>query len=280
MTFVEAYGFLAENLTNIYDDREASTISRYLIEDIFNETFWSEKELTKAQCEILQNALERLLAHEPWQYIGGYADFYGFKFIVNPSVLIPRPETEELVYMVLDLIKHNEVDTILDIGTGSGIIPISLAKKSKKPISMYATDISLHALKTAQTNADMHHVDIEFIQNDILEEIQWNDLPKVRVVISNPPYISMNEKNKMSQNVVNYEPHTALFVKDHPIEFYFAIAKFVVNCQYPGCFLLTEINENHGDDVKDAFENGGLENVQIFKDLQGKDRIAVAQKPN
>lgn len=109
MTFTTAYSILSEKLMTVYDSREASIIARYILEDVFNATFWSETEMSLDEINRLEEVTQRLLRHEPWQYIGGYADFYGLKFKVNPSVLIPRPETEELVFVALDYIKHNDV---------------------------------------------------------------------------------------------------------------------------------------------------------------------------
>ena len=278
MTFTSAYTELSEKLTAIYESREASIIARYMLEDLFQAKFWSETEMTKDQIIRLEDVTQRLLKHEPWQYIGGQADFYGLKFKVNPSVLIPRPETEELVFVALDFIKHNDVKSILDIGTGSGIIPITIGIKSQQPLTLLAIDISVDALSVAHENAEMHDIFVEFAAFDFLDRSQWADLPKVDVIISNPPYIGKIEKSEMSSNVIDYEPHMALFVKDDVMEFYAAIGEFVSTYQNDGCFILTEINEKHGEKVKEVFEDFGLKHVTVIKDMQGKDRIVSACK--
>jgi release factor glutamine methyltransferase len=278
MTFTSAYTELSEKLAAIYDCREASIIARYLLEDLFQAKFWSETEMTKDQIVRLEDVTQRLLKHEPWQYIGGQADFYGLKFKVNPSVLIPRPETEELVFIALDFIKNNDVKSIMDIGTGSGIIPITIGIKSQQPLTLLAIDISVDALSVAHENAEMHDVFVEFAAFDFLDRSQWADLPKVDVIISNPPYIGKKEKSEMSSNVIDYEPHMALFVKDDVMEFYEAMGAFVSTYQNDGCFILTEINEKHGEKVKEVFEVFGLKHVTVIKDMQGKDRIVSACK--
>ena len=257
----------------VYDSREASIIARYIMEDVFNATFWSETEMSLDEINRLEEVTQRLLRHEPWQYIGGYADFYGLKFKVNPSVLIPRPETEELVFVALDYIKHNDVKSLIDIGTGSGIIPITIGVKAEQPLTLWGIDISTEALKTAQENADLHDVYVELAEYNFLDSSLWDDLPKVDIVISNPPYIGEVEQSEMPSNVLDYEPHIALFVRDDVMEFYEAIGEFVAKYQDEGGFVLVEINEKFGQKVVDVFTNHGLQHVTIIKDMQGKDRM-------
>lgn len=277
MTANEAYNHICTHLNNIYDDREGAIIARYLIEDIFNKQFWSDDNLTEDEYDLLPEIVSRLRNHEPWQYIGGKADFYGLKFMVNPSVLIPRPETEELVYMAIDVVKKHHIGSILDIGTGSGVIPVTIAMKTRLQ-HIYGLDVSVEALVTAQANATAHHVDINWLKSDILQRDNWCTLPKVDMVISNPPYITTAEKDLMHPNVLNHEPHLALFVKNDAMEFYEAIAQLVNSQQDEGCKVLVEINENYGQEVCDVFRNQGLKNVTLFTDLQGKDRVVVAEK--
>ena len=278
MTFTTAYSILSEKLMTVYDSREASIIARYILEDVFNVTFWSETEVSLDEINRLEEVTQRLLRHEPWQYIGGYADFYGLKFKVNPSVLIPRPETEELVFVALDYIKHNDVKSLIDIGTGSGIIPITIGVKAEQPLTLWGIDISTEALKTAQENADLHDVYVELAEYNFLDSSLWDDLPKVDIVISNPPYIGEVEQSEMPSNVLDYEPHIALFVRDDVMEFYEAIGEFVAKYQDEGCFVLVEINEKFGQKVVDVFTNRGLQHVTIIKDMQGKDRMVSACK--
>jgi release factor glutamine methyltransferase len=277
MTAQEAYQFLDQSMSDIYDAREASTIARYLVEDLLQMQFWNEDILSAEQQILIHTAAQRLKNHEPWQYIGGLADFYGFKFKVNPSVLIPRPETEELVYMALDLVQNAGVNSVLDIGTGSGIIPITLGLKSKIA-SIFGLDISAEALKTAEENAKWHKTDIQWMHQDFLNEQIWHTLPQVDLVISNPPYITTSEADAMHSNVLQHEPHLALFVNQDAMEFYEAIAKMVMAHQQDGCKIIVEINENFGAQVCQVFTECGLKHVRLFQDLQGKDRIVIGEK--
>ncbi len=274
MNKTEANQMLVEAIVNMYSKREAMLIAKYLVEDLTSHHF----EITEEEAACIFQAKERLLQHEPWQYISGWADFYGLKFRVTNDVLIPRPETEELVSLSLDFIRQKHLNSVLDLGTGSGVIPITLGKKAKRSLDVFATDISEAALNIAKKNADYHNVAASFILNDILDESQWNTLPKVDLVTSNPPYIGREETNTLSAHVINYEPHVALFANYHPLEFYEAISSMVIQYQNPGCILLVEINERYGLEVKDIFINNGLTDVQIHTDLQGKDRIVRAVK--
>ncbi|MGB4961125.1 MAG: peptide chain release factor N(5)-glutamine methyltransferase [Saprospiraceae bacterium] len=277
MTGRDYYELLSSKLVAIYDEREASTIARYIIEDVTTHKFWSEEALNEQEKTILDHATEKLLRNEPWQYVGGYADFYGLKFNVCKHVLIPRPETEELVFLALDIIKKEKLTSALDIGTGSGIIPITLAKKSSI-VDVFAIDISLDALEVAKSNAIKHDVDVKFSYADILDEKAWVKLPVVDMVISNPPYIIQAEKHKMHPNVLDYEPHIALFVADDPLLFYKAIVKFTMNHQKENCIILVEINEKYAEEVCEMMQNSGLRDVFAIKDMQDKDRMVIARK--
>ena len=277
MTANQAYDFLCVKMEGHYDARESSIIARYLIEDLFSKSFHSDELLNHSEVEALENTALRLQKNEPWQYIGGVADFYGLKFNVNPSVLIPRPETEELAYLAIDIIKKYNISSVMDIGTGSGILPITIAKKAAIP-EVYGLDVSLGALETAKSNAGLHDVQIQWLHNDILDRELWVQLPKVGLVVSNPPYISRDEKVEMQANVLDYEPELALFVQNSPLEFYDAIADFVILFQDSDCKLLVEINEKYGKEVSNLFMDKGLKNIILLQDLQGKDRIVGAEK--
>lgn len=277
MTANLAYNFLCEKMEGLYDARESSIIARYLIEDLFSKSFHSDELLNQSEVDVLENTALRLQKNEPWQYIGGVADFYGLKFNVNPSVLIPRPETEELAYLAIDIIKKYNISSVMDIGTGSGILPITIAKKAAIP-EVYGLDVSVGALETAKSNAGLHDVQIQWLHNDILDRELWHQLPKVGLVVSNPPYISRNEKVEMQANVLDYEPELALFVQNSPLEFYDAIADFVILFQDSDCKLLVEINEKYGKEVSNLFMDKGLKNIILLQDLQGKDRIVGAEK--
>ena len=277
MTANQAYDFLCAKMEGHYDARESSIIARYLIEDLFSKSFHSDELLNQSEVEVLENTALRLQKNEPWQYIGGVADFYGLKFNVNPSVLIPRPETEELAYLAIDIIKKYNISSVMDIGTGSGILPITIAKKAAIP-EVYGLDVSVGALETAKSNAGLHDVQIQWLHNDILDRELWHQLPKVGLVVSNPPYISRDEKVEMQANVLDYEPELALFVQNSPLEFYDAIADFVILFQDSDCKLLVEINEKYGKEVSKLFMDKGLKNIILLQDLQGKDRIVGAEK--
>ena len=277
MTANQAYDFLCVKMEGHYDARESSIIARYLIEDLFSKSFHSDKLLNQSEVDVLENTALRLQKNEPWQYIGGVADFYGLKFNVNPSVLIPRPETEELAYLAIDIIKKYNISSVMDIGTGSGILPITIAKKAAIR-EVYGLDVSVGALETAKSNANLHEVQIQWIHSDILDRNLWSKLPKVEIIVSNPPYISRDEKVEMQANVLDYEPELALFVQNSPLEFYDAIADFVILFQDSDCKLLVEINEKYGKEVSKLFMDKGLKNIILLQDLQGKDRIVGAEK--
>jgi len=277
MTFREAYTKLAADLGQIYDDREGAIIARYLLEDVFGVSFWSEELLEEGQIDQLAAMTDRLKTHEPWQYVGGMADFFGLKFKVTKDVLIPRPETEELVHYALPIFRNHELRSLLDIGTGSGIIPITMSLKVDIE-KTFAIDISDAAIKVARENNQLLHTDVDFLQVDFLDKTTWSSLPKVDMVISNPPYITDSEKSQMHPNVLDHEPHVALFVNQDAMEFYQAIAEFTLGYQVSGCMVLMEINENYGKEVVDIFSEDHFCDVALVKDLQGKDRIVMARK--
>lgn len=216
---------------------------------------------------------ERINRHEPIQYILGEAYFFGRHFHVDNRVLIPRPETEELVRLMKSeceaaQLKHPK---ILDIGTGSGCIPISLALEIPHA-DIYACDISKGALNVASQNAASLKANVTFFECDILqEEISYSPF---NIIVSNPPYITLKEKVSMMPNVIDHEPHLALFVTDNdPLIFYKAIATKAKMLLIAGGLIVVEINEHYGEPVKQLFLQNGFTNVEIMKDLSGKDRI-------
>jgi release factor glutamine methyltransferase len=277
MKYIDIYHDLSNMLGELYDPREGATIARYLIEDFFQAQFWSEDEVSTAHATQLYEIKKRLAKHEPWQYIGGIADFYGMKFSVNSSVLIPRPETEELVAIALDIMKEHSLERVLDIGTGSGIIPITIAKKQKNS-RVVGLDISDEALAVSRANGLKHDVDVAWLSADFLDRSSWSDLPIADVVISNPPYIHPSERSTMDANVIDHEPSIALFVNDDLMEFYEALSSFVMEHQEIGCFLIVEIHEAQGDNVMNLFAAKGLTALELVQDMQGKDRIVVGRK--
>jgi release factor glutamine methyltransferase len=231
--------------------------------------------LTSEESSALDSIIHRINKSEPVQYILGRADFFGREFAVNASVLIPRPETELLVEEVL---KHatNNSGKILDIGTGSGCIAITLS--CELPIAdVYAFDISEDALQTARSNAARLNARVTFQKIDILnDETMLSDFD---FIVSNPPYVAVSESDAMNANVLNYEPHLALFVPNNdPLIFYRTIAEKGVRALKPGGRIIVEINERFGKEVSETFARGGFTNIRIIKDLQNKDRIVSAAK--
>lgn len=222
-------------------------------------------------------ALERLKQHEPIQYVLGHSWFYKMKFKVSPAVLIPRPETEELVQEAINFIQQQDKKSILDIGTGSGCIPISI-KKNIPGSLVSALDISEEALTIARENAVVHQTEIEWIQLNFLEEKNWNGLPAYEVILSNPPYIPENEKEKLDRNVVAHEPFQALFVPDNqPLIFYEKIAEFAKNHLAEDGKIFMETHEDYAQQVADHFIAEGYYAV-VKKDFYDKDRMVLATR--
>jgi release factor glutamine methyltransferase len=222
-----------------------------------------------------QQALQEMSENKPLQYVLAQTEFYGFAFKVNTHVLIPRPETEELVQWIVQENKTTQPLSILDMGTGSGCIAITLAKKLAQA-QIYALDISTEALEMAQINAAIHQAKICFLQGDILSFPDLNFLlpEKLDVIVSNPPYIPQAEKKLMRKNVLDYEPHLALFVEDtKPLIFYEKIAAFAHSFLNPKGKLYVEINEQFGQEVEALMQKQGFQNIEIKQDLAGKDRF-------
>ena len=272
--------FFRDELKYYYPKEEVETFIAYCFEefaglrraDIFlnsNDTV-TESELLK-----FNFAIKDLKQNKPIQYILGKADFYGLKFLVSKHVLIPRPETEELVDLIIKATGTSPPISILDIGTGSGCIPIAL-KKNLQSTNLYALDISFEALEVAKQNAIMNNVHIDFFQHDILSagsQLPDQDI-KFNIIVSNPPYICISEKEQMQKNVLDYEPHIALFVSDNdPLLFYKMIADFALKHLKQNGKLYFEINRAFGLETKLMLENKGFKNVLLIKDLNNNNRI-------
>jgi release factor glutamine methyltransferase len=257
------------------DPEEVHAIALVLMEKYFDLTLTEILAEKEFEIKNLNEIIERLNRHEPLQYVLGEAEFLGRKITVNPSVLIPRPETELLVYEVLKT--KLKAPRILDIGTGSGCIAITLSLEISNS-KVYAIDISQNSLDTAKINSKKLGADVPFLLNDFLKDSL--SLDPVDLIVSNPPYIRNSEKSSMSSNVLNYEPHQALFVSDQdPLIFYKAIVSKSKTLLNGSGKVFVEINENFGNEVKEIFESNGFE-VKIIKDLDGKDRIVTAHKGN
>jgi len=238
----------------------------------------AKKELENADAPDWAAIILRINRQEPIQYIVGEAVFYGRKFKVDPSVLIPRPETELIIDEVRkDHSYEKKGLAILDVGTGSGCIAITLAKELPKA-KIYATDVSAGALMTAVENAKRNRAAVEFIRHNLLsDELQ---LQGIDIVVSNPPYVTVAEKTSMKKNVTDYEPLEALFVPDDdPFIFYSAIARVGKKILRPGGKVIVEINEKFGMEVSEVFLKEGFSLVFVTKDFAGKDRIISACAP-
>ena len=267
-------------LQKIYSLSEATAITNWVFEkmaslkrsDILKNP---EKEITPAANKLIQNTLQQLLLHKPIQYVLGEAWFYRMKIKVNEHVLIPRPETEELVEQLIKDRKSKLTDpVILDIGTGSGCIPIAI-KKNLPACRITGIDVSEDALALAKENASMHNAHITFTQLDFLDESTWASLPLCDIIISNPPYIPVSEKEKLEKHVTGFEPHLALFVPDKsPLIFYEKIAAFGRNNLLPNGKIYLETHENHAKETAALFMKH-YQTVMIKKDMCGKERMIV-----
>lgn len=236
----------------------------------------SEMIITNHTFEYFEMVIERLLNYEPIQYILGSTLFFGSDFIVNKEVLIPRPETEELISWVLEQLDSDKSIKILDIGTGSGCIAISLAKQLPMA-DVYAMDISLGALSIAKKNAEANGVVIQFIEASILD---WESQDLFfDVIVSNPPYIRKSEKEMMSPNVLNHEPHLALFVENNnPLLFYKAIVEMSKRNLTSQGLIYFEINEYLAEETKSLFSSTFFQAVQLKRDIFSKHRMLCARK--
>lgn len=271
--------YIKENILIDESEEELNSLSNYILEHLFaidkNEIILDRSvNLSSSQIKSLRKFLDRINEHEPIQYIIGEADFYGRRFLVNPSVLIPRQETEELVYLILQEFKGKK-PKFADIGTGSGCIPVTLMKEFAGA-KAYAIDFDPRVIRTAKQNAQKHDVAIDFMLLDILRE----NLPlqSLDFVVSNPPYVTYLDKEQMKQNVLNYEPATALYVKDEdPLLFYRRIAELAVRSLKPGGKIFFEVNERFADDVKSLLEVMDYVEGVVSKDLSGRDRMVHAR---
>lgn len=285
-TIQAEYRSIIQQFSEIYSAEEARAIADRLFEHIFKFTpaqrVLSGNTIPGAELlKQLQEAAKRIQDHVPLQYVTGHAYFMEMEFKVSPSVLIPRPETEELVSMIIGQLKdHDDLQQpgILDIGTGSGCIAVSL-KHYLPGSEVTAVDISVEALAVAAANAGLYKADVQFIKADILDPGCWELLPVCDVIVSNPPYVTHLEKPLMLPNVLNYEPHTALFVPDDdPLLFYRAILRFA-KCKLSNKGVLWfEINEMYGPELKNMAIDQGFSEVNIIFDFRGKSRFLQCYK--
>ena len=295
--------YYASQLESIYGSNEANALIMILLEHYFNINkvkIALEPDLRLSESELLtlHFAVKELLKNKPIQYILGETEFCGMRFFVNENVLIPRPETEEMVKS-LELkvkgylyspsfrpdIERREMGaekspaniSILDIGTGSGCIAISLAKLLKDSY-VTAVDVSEKALEVARKNAEANRVNVHFVQDDILKPQNPNLIDnQFDIIVSNPPYVCESERSEMRANVLEHEPSTALFVPDSdPLIFYRKILEFAQKALKPNGAVWFEINEKFGKEIKNLCLEKGFKNVEIIKDFRGKERIVRA----
>ncbi len=265
-------------LAPIYTDGELDILFKLLLADIkkqeFNRVLLDGINLNSEEETIFHDAISQLKALKPIQHILGKADFYELQFMVSPQVLIPRPETEELVHLIISEYKNKVVD-ILDIGTGSGCIAISL-KHNLQKTNISALDVSVNALAIAQQNAERNQTDITFFNDDALNLVA-TDYPKYDVIVSNPPYIAEKEKAQMDNMVLENDPHLALFVEDDKaLIFYDKIADFALTNLKPSGTLYFEINQNLAFETKNLIASKGFK-AELIKDLNDNFRMIKAQ---
>ena len=272
-----------DNLSPYYCKQEIESISKLIFEKVLGlsrlQMHLNQHEtISSANLAEITEIINRLIRFEPIQYILGETEFYGLTLKVNPAVLIPRPETEELVdWIIHDYKQLNPI--ILDIGTGSGCIPISLVKNIMGA-SAEGWDISDEALMVAKENAALNHVEVDFFYADVLNHIYPSHNQKYDIIVSNPPYVTNSEQHLILQNVIDFEPHIALFVSDtDPLIFYGAIADLALIQLNRGGKLYFEINERFGNETADLLALKGFRNITLKKDINGKERMIKAELP-
>lgn len=277
MILKEAIEQLKNGLAAVAEPQEAQAMIRIICEDIFNYdqvdvALRQDSELPEFAQQRITDIISRLQRHEPLQYIVGSARFHGHRFKVTPAVLIPRPETEQLVDLIVDENSASDL-RVLDIGTGSGCIAISLAR-ALKFAQVDALDVSRDALAVARENAAALKVRVNFFESDILSP---QPAARYDIIVSNPPYVCWHERESMECNVKDYEPGQALFVPDNdPLLFYKAIAPYAAQSLEKGGRLYLEINQRFGQEVKKLLEENGLDEIRIIEDSYGNTRFAAA----
>ncbi len=280
MKIREYRNYFIETLTPIYDSGEAESFFYLILEDQKNlkridlalqpEAVFSDEEVA-----LWNEILEKLKQYIPIQYIIGKTFFFGLEFEVNPNVLIPRPETEELVDWILKNNSSNTALKILDIGTGSGCIAISLAKNLPNA-TVSAMDVSEEALATAQKNAKRNNVSVEFLLQNILKTEDLNQ--QFDLIVSNPPYVRNLEKKEIKQNVLDHEPHLALFVDDHDaLIFYRKITELSKKNLSQNGQLYFEINQYLGKEMMDLLESNGFQQMELRQDIYGNNRMVFGR---
>jgi release factor glutamine methyltransferase len=283
MTIELANRLLLSSLSGLYDEREAASISSMVLEHLTgmpkNLRVLQKTDLFSAtQAELLRTYIRELTNHRPVQYVLNEAWFGPMPFYVDENVLIPRPETEELVDWILkDNTLRGPGTIVLDIGTGSGCIPVYI-KKKRNDFNLLGFDISEAALNVAKKNADQQEVNIHFFQCDLRDQNQWEKIPAVHIMISNPPYIPQKQKQNLEKHVRDFEPALALFVPDDdPIIFYKLIGHLALKKLMPGGAVFLEIHHDYAKDIIDWYGRNGF-SLELRKDFSGNNRMIKAEK--
>lgn len=274
---------IKKELSGFYPETEIKAFVRIILENVcglnYTEQILKIDEVIDSESsKKIAEVVERLKKFEPVQYIFGETEFYGLKLKVTPAVLIPRPETEELVNWIADTVFGDDL-AVIDIGTGSGCLALSL-KKQFPQADVSGVDISEESLEVARQNALLNNLDVTFFNADIL---RWEEFDRksYSLIVSNPPYVRESEKELMEPNVLEYEPTTALFVPDeNPLLYYIALARFAKTHLTENGWLFLEINEMFGSETEELLKKEGFKEIEIKKDLNGKERMISCRKNN
>lgn len=279
MTLLTFKQKLYSTLKSHYPQTELDSFFKIILEDVLNLSkidfaLEPNKEIEISKILEIERIINGLTKQTPLQYLIGFVEYMDLKLEVNKNVLIPRPETEELIYWIINDFKNSININILDIGTGTGCIPIALHKNLNKA-NVTSIDVSKEATKTAIKNAKLNNVNVNFINQNILTT---NTLPlQYDVIVSNPPYVRNLEKAEIKKNVLDYEPHLALFVEDDdPLIFYKKIAELAKQHLKPDGSLYYEINQYLGNETVDLLQKIGFKNIELKKDMFGNDRMIKA----
>lgn len=271
MTVNEAASKAIDRLEKVYPMREAINIIEMLFEDSFDVSNIRADRSFEYE-EELNGFLVRLENLEPVQYVTGVAHFYGYQFKVNQHVLIPRPETEELVHWILDDLKNNNKQLdLLDIGLGSGCISLTL-KSKKKALRLFGLDFDMDILNVARINSRRLNAPMTFLNFNFLDDGYWDQLGKFDIIVSNPPYIHKKDSTVMADNVLLHEPRAALFAGEDHLIFYKKIEQFAQDHLSDNGIVYLEIHEDYAYETCALFEKEGR-SIEVKKDLQGKDRM-------
>lgn len=274
---------IKKDLGSCYPIEEAAAITDLLFADLlgFSRSYiitHNDQILSESDLKMMQEKTKLLLAFSPIQHIIGQAPFLDLQFYVNENVLIPRPETEQIIFIAESLLEKHPLSKILDIGTGTGCIPIALQKRNPK-LAVSSIDVSSKALEVAEKNNAMHKTMVKLIRMDFLNEDEWDDLPVFDLILSNPPYIPIAEKELLDKNVSLYEPHLALFVpNENPLLFYEKIAAFSKSHLNTNGFIVIETHEKLTPQTAERMRLSTGMRTEIQKDIFGKNRFVIASR--